>query len=72
MIVPARNADREAICPVCETLVAQVGEFCSRSCYAHFLVAVSMQSGIVEIENLVDLTDMPWYRESNGLNTTSA
>jgi hypothetical protein len=62
--VPVRNAEREPICFVCETPVERPGVTCSRACYAHFLMAVTSQAGNVEMEELVDLQDMPWYGET--------
>jgi hypothetical protein len=61
--VPVRNHKRKPICPVCEVPVEQVGTMCSRACYAHFLVAVTSQAGIIEMEELVDLESQPWYSE---------
>jgi hypothetical protein len=63
--VPVRNAERKPICPVCEIEVPEAGAFCSRSCYAHFLVAVTMQAGNVSMENLVDMEAQPWYGEDH-------
>lgn len=61
MLVPTRDSDGNPICFVCEVPVLRSGEACSRSCYAHFLVAVTQQPGIVEMENLLDLSEQPWH-----------
>jgi hypothetical protein len=63
MHVPVRNAERDPICPICEVPVEQAGAFCSRPCYAHFLVAVTSQAGILSMEKLLDLEEQPWYGE---------
>lgn len=63
--VPVRNAERKPICFVCGVPVDVVGTTCSRACYAHFLVAVTHQSGIIGMEKLVDLEEMPWYGEED-------
>jgi hypothetical protein len=63
--VPVRNKDRQAICPVCEVPVDRVGTMCSRTCYAHFLVAVTSQAGIIEMEEFVDMEQQPWYGEGS-------
>lgn len=65
MIVPTRDAEGNPLCPICEGMVAKAGEFCSRECYTHFVMAVVQQPGPVEIENLVDLESMPWYGEGS-------
>lgn len=70
MFVPTRDQDGNPICFICESPVSRPGEACSQRCYAHFLVAVTMQSGIVHMDYLVDLEDMPWYSaEHEGIHT---
>jgi hypothetical protein len=61
--------DGQPICPICEAPVEKAGAFCSRACYAHFLTAVCFSPGIVEMDNLLDLSDMPWYAEGNGIDS---
>ena len=61
--VPTTDSDGHPWCPVCEAPVEEAGAFCSRSCYAHFLTAVLFSPGIVEMDNLLDLSEMPWYGE---------
>lgn len=43
--------------------MSRVGEFCSRACYAHFLVAVTQQAGIIEMEEFLDLDMQPWHTQ---------
>ena len=61
MNVLVRDQDGNPICFICATPVAKAGEACSRSCYAHFLVAVSSSPGPIQMENLVDMESMSWY-----------
>lgn len=72
MWVRTRDADGKAICFICEEPVLRAGEACSRSCYAHFLVAVTMQSGIVHMDSLLTLEEQGWYSEGHGLDPEAA
>lgn len=61
--VPTKGPDGLPWCPVCEQPVDQEGTFDTRACYTHFIVAVTQQPGMVEMEKLLDMHEMPWYGE---------
>jgi hypothetical protein len=63
--IPTRDDEGNPICFICESPVVRPGEACSRECYAHFLVAVAQQPGMIEMENLLDLQEMAWYGEGS-------
>jgi hypothetical protein len=63
MKVATRANDGSPICPICDSPVPEAGQFCSPEHYNHFLVAVSDQAGMIEMEELVDIESQPWHTE---------
>jgi len=64
-----RNPKGEPMCPICEQSVPQAGEFCSRACYGHFLVAVMGAENVFVDDSLLTYRQQSWYVEDNGINT---
>lgn len=58
--VQTRDEDGNAICPVCGTEVAEAGQFCTPSCWTHFVRVVSDQGSVVEMEYFIDSALQPW------------
>ena len=61
MKVATRASDGSPICPICDKPVPKAGQFCSPECYTHFLVAVSDQAGMIEMEDFLDIARQSWY-----------
>lgn len=63
-MIRTRNDQGAPCCPICEVLVSQPGEFCSKGHYIHYLVAVSQMPSPVEVEDApLTVREQLWYAE---------